>query len=130
MEQSPSRAANMSSASQETTRICGTLKLITALTSACHLSLSWARSLHFMPPHPTSWRSILILSSHLCVGLPSVFFFQVSLPKPCMHPSCFSYVPHALPVSFSLIWSPKKHWWVQIIKAPCYVTFFTPLLPS
>ena len=26
------------------------------------------------PPHPTSWRSILILPSHLCLGLPSVFF--------------------------------------------------------
>jgi hypothetical protein len=24
-----------------------------------------------MPPHPTSWRSILILSSHLLLGLPS-----------------------------------------------------------
>jgi hypothetical protein len=24
-----------------------------------------------MPPHPTSWRSILILSSHLCLRLPS-----------------------------------------------------------
>ena len=25
-------------------------------------------------PHPTSWRSVLILSSHLCLGLPSGFF--------------------------------------------------------
>ena len=27
-----------------------------------------------MPPHPTSWRSITILSSHLCLGLPSGLF--------------------------------------------------------
>ena len=26
------------------------------------------------PPHPTSWRSILILSSHLCLGLPRGLF--------------------------------------------------------
>jgi len=26
------------------------------------------------PPHPTSWRSILILSSHLSLGLPTGFF--------------------------------------------------------
>jgi hypothetical protein len=26
------------------------------------------------PPHPTSWRSILILSSHLQLGLPSGLF--------------------------------------------------------
>ena len=37
----------------------------TALTSAHHLSPSWARSIQSMPSHPTSWRSILILSSHL-----------------------------------------------------------------
>ena len=28
-----------------------------------HLSLSWASSIQFIPPHPTSWRSFLILSS-------------------------------------------------------------------
>ena len=44
---------------------CGTQKFITAFTSARHLSLSWARSIQSMPPHPTSWRSILILSSHI-----------------------------------------------------------------
>ena len=42
-----------------------TRKFITVFTSARHLSLSWASSIQFIPPHPTSWRSILILSSHL-----------------------------------------------------------------
>ena len=50
---------------------CGTRKFITALTSARHLSLSWASSIQSTHPHPTSRRSILILPSHLRLGLPS-----------------------------------------------------------
>jgi len=47
----------------------GTRRFITAFTSARHLSLFWARSIQSMPPQPNSWRSILILSFHLCLGL-------------------------------------------------------------
>jgi len=43
----------------------GTRTFITALTSVRHLSLSWARPIQSTCPHPTSWRSILILSTHL-----------------------------------------------------------------
>jgi len=43
----------------------GTRRFITAFTSARHLSLSWASSIQFLPPHRTPRRSILILSSHL-----------------------------------------------------------------
>ena len=52
----------------------GTWRFITALTSVCHLSLSWACPIQSTYPHPTSWRSILILSTHLCLGLPSGLF--------------------------------------------------------
>jgi len=52
----------------------GTRRFITALTSFRHLSLSWASSIQNIYPHPTSWRSILILSTHLRLGLPSGFF--------------------------------------------------------
>ena len=45
---------------------------ITAFTSARHLSLYWASSIQSKLPQPTSWRSILILSSHLRLGLPRV----------------------------------------------------------
>jgi hypothetical protein len=36
-----------------------------------------------MLPHPTSWRSILILFSHLCLGLTSGLLLSGFLPKPC-----------------------------------------------
>ena len=49
----------------------GTRRFITALTSLCHPSLSWTSPIQSMYPHHTSWRSILILSTHLRLGLPS-----------------------------------------------------------
>ena len=63
-----------SAASQEIPRIFGSRRFITVLTSARHLSLSWANSIQSSQPPPTSWRSILILSSHLRLGLPSGLF--------------------------------------------------------
>jgi hypothetical protein len=52
----------------------GTRRFITVFTRALHWSLSWARSIQSIPPHPTSLRSILILSTHLRLGLPSGLF--------------------------------------------------------
>ena len=48
-----------------------TRRFITALTSVRHLSLSWASPIQSIYTHPTSWRSILILSTHLRLRLPS-----------------------------------------------------------
>ena len=52
----------------------GTRRFITALTSVRHFSLSWASPIQSIYPHPTSWRSILILSTHLRLGLTSGLF--------------------------------------------------------
>ena len=52
----------------------GTRRFITAFTSARHMSLSWARSIQSMALHRTSWRSTLILSSHLPLWLPRGLF--------------------------------------------------------
>ena len=48
-----------------------TRRFITALTWVRQLSLSWVSPIQSIYPHPTSWRSILILSIHLRLGLPS-----------------------------------------------------------
>jgi len=64
----------------------GTRRFITAFTSDRHLSLSSANSLSSITPHFISWRSILILSSHLRLALSSVSFPQVSPPKPYASP--------------------------------------------
>ena len=52
----------------------GTRRFITALKSFRHPSLSWASPIQFTYSQPTSWRSILILSTHLSLGLPSSLF--------------------------------------------------------
>ena len=62
----------------------GTRKFITAFTRPGHLSLFLASTINSEPPHSTSWRSILILSSHLRLDLPSGLFPQGSPPKPCI----------------------------------------------
>ena len=136
MEQSFSLEANRFSASQEIPAFYGTRKFITAFTSACHLSLSWANSMHSMTPHSTYWRSILILSSRLCLGFPSRLFLSRFHTKTLLHPAPPPYALHAQPISFFSIWSSKQYWMgVQIIKLfikpssplPCY---FVPLRPK
>ena len=99
-----------SAASQEIARIFGTRRFLTVLTSARHLSLSWANSIQSPQPPPTSWRSSLILFSHLCMGLPMVSFPQVFPPEPYAHLSPPPYVPHAPPISFFSILSPAQYW--------------------
>jgi len=59
----------------------GTRRFITALTSVRHLSLSWANPIQSTDPYPTSWRSIVILSTHLRLGLPSCLFPSGFLPR-------------------------------------------------
>ena len=49
----------------------GTRRFITALTIVRHLSLYWASPIQSIYPHPTYWRSTLILSTLLRLGLPS-----------------------------------------------------------
>jgi hypothetical protein len=49
----------------------GTRRFITVFTKARYWTLSWASWIQFAPSIPISLRSILMLSSHLRLGLPS-----------------------------------------------------------
>ena len=87
-----------------------TRMFIPSFTSARHLSLSWATFIYSIPPHSITGRSILILFSHLRLGLPSGFFpsdFRTkTLYTPLLSPP---YALHAPPKSFFSILSPEKY---------------------
>jgi len=78
---------------------------------------TWARSIRSIPLHPTYWRYILILFSHLRLGLPG-YLFPSGLPNKTLH-NLFSpracYMSH--PFHSSRFDHPKGIGWrVQITK--------------
>ena len=89
----------------------GTRRFITAFTIVRHLSLSWASPIQSIYPHPTSWSSILKLSTYLRLGLPSGLF-PSGFPTKTLYTPLSSPVraPHAQPISFFSILSPAKYW--------------------
>jgi len=60
-------------------KLYGIRSYITAFTNVRHLSLSWARSIQSMPSHPSSWKSISILSSYLRTPTKSKLYLANSL---------------------------------------------------
>ena len=102
----------------------GTQRFITTLTSVHQLSLSWARLIQSIPPHPTSWRSILILSFHPCLGLPSgllpLGFPTKTLYLPFLSPIRATWTAHLILLDFitQTIWGEQTDHYT-----PHYVVF-------
>ena len=88
----------------------GTRMFITALTSVRLLSLSWASPIQSIYPHPTFWRSIVILSTLLRLGLPCGLLPSGFPSKTLYTPSPHPYAPHAHIISFFSILSPAQYW--------------------
>ena len=112
----------------------GTRRFITALTSVHHLSVSWASPIQSIYPHPTSWRSILILSTHLRLGLPSGLLPSGFPTKTLYTLSPHPYAPHAQPISFFSILSPAQYWvrcnaMVTLVKRETWLFKFFLQLP-
>ena len=108
----------------------GTRRFITALTSVRHLFLSWASPIQSLYLHPTSWRSILILSTHLRLGLPSGLFPSGFPTKTLYTPSPHPYAQYAQPISFFSILSPAQYWVRNTNHlAPRYAVSSIPPLP-
>ena len=109
----------------------GTRRFITALTSVRHLSLSWASPIQSIYPHPTSWRSILILSTHLRLDLPSGI-----LPSGFPHQDLL-YIPLSWPIRATcpahliLLHFITAQYWVSSTNhlAPRYAFSSIPPLP-
>jgi hypothetical protein len=94
---------------------CGTRMFNTEFTWTLDLSLSRARPIQSTSPHPTSTRSILILSSHLRLGLSSGLLPLAFTPTTYTRSSSPPFVLHALPSH------PRRHYSNYTIYSYTYI---------
>ena len=114
MEQSPWES-NRFSASQEIPHILWNSKVHYRIHKCPPTVLSWDTAMQSIPPHPTSWRSILILSSHLRLGLPSGLF-PSGFPTKTLYTPLFSPIRATWPAHLKFNDKAKKKWLALIYK--------------
>jgi len=123
MQQGFSWEPNSSLARSEIPHILWNLRLISMLTKACHLSLSWAKLIQSTFSH-LFFTSVLILHFCLHLCLSSDFFLQVfqqNLERIFFSP----YLPPVPPFHPNSCYHPNKILWeMQIMKL--LITQFSP----
>jgi hypothetical protein len=102
MELSPSREAASCAVTREFSNILRNRKFITVLPRALHWSLSCFRSIQTISPHPISIRSVLILSTHLRLDLPSGLF-PSGFPTKILYAFMLSLIRATCPVHLILL---------------------------
>ena len=122
MEQSPSREVNQFSASQEIPRILWNPKDYYRIYKCPRPVPILSQINQSIPAHPTTLRSILLLSSHLRLDLPSGLF-PSSFPTRTLYTPLLSLtVLHAPPTSFFSILSLGLYY-LQVIITPPFTQF-------
>jgi hypothetical protein len=99
----------------------GTRRFITVFTRALHWYLSWARSIQSVSPHPICLRSILILSTHLCLGIPSIHF-PSGFPTNILYTFCFA--PCYMPCQSRPPWLDHSNYTWRKVQGHNQLTFF------
>ena len=117
VEQSPSWEAKRFSASQEIPRSLWNPNVHFHIQKCPPTVPIPSQLFQSIPPHPTSWRSILILSSHLRLSLPSGLFPSGFLTKNPVYTFLLPHTCYMPRPSHSRFYRPNNTGWgIQIIK--------------
>ena len=105
MELSPSGKLSLLQPVKQFLALNATRRFITVFTTSRHLPLSWPKWIQFTVSNLIYFRSILIIFSHLNIGLPS-HFFSSSFPTKILYK--FLFFPTLPPPPMNLLFERKR----------------------